>query len=138
MIELPRTRLVQTPLLFLAVSLAIGIFVGHYPPSATSIRLGAAGITTSLILISVWMVSRRESRGAAVLVLIAFFVAGFAIALIANQPDDSNRIKQMFDGGLMAANEPIELTAVVHGQPESAPEGFYLNVRAETVRSRFG
>ncbi|HYT50557.1 MAG TPA: ComEC/Rec2 family competence protein, partial [Pyrinomonadaceae bacterium] len=90
------------------------------------------------MLIAIWHGLRRRFRSATTMLAIAFFGTGVVLSLIENQPADPNRIKQMFaDGGLLA-NEPVELTAVVQGQPEPAPDGFYLNVRAETVRSRLG
>ncbi len=133
---LPRTRLAQTPLLFLALSLALGIFIGHYAPPSRSIFVGAAVIAASLILISIWYV--RHPGNATALLVIAFLLTGVVLSLIQNQPEDPNRIKRMFEDAVVLPNEPIELTAVLQGQPESAPDGFYLNVRAEAVRSRPG
>ena len=138
MTELPRARLTQTPLLVLALSLAAGIFVGHYQPSSRSILIGTASIAVIVMLISIWTVRRGKFRRASVLIVVGFLAAGVALSQIENEPPDPNRIKRMFDDELIAANEPAELIAVVQGQPESAPDGFYLNVRAESVRSRLG
>jgi len=120
------------------MSLAAGILVGHYGPSSRSILIGTTVMAASVMLISIWKVRRGKFHSASVLIVIAFVATGVAVSHIENQPPDLNRIKRMFDHGLLAANEPAELTAVVQGQPESAPEGFYLNVKAESVRSRLG
>src|SRR6266571_1164336 len=138
MTELPRTRLAQTPLLFLAVALATGILLVHYAPASGLILIGGVVIAASLMLIAIWHGLRRKFRSATTVLVIAFFGTGVVLSLIENQPADPNRIKQMFDDGGLLVNEPLELTAVVQGQPEPAPDGFYLNVRAETVRSRLG
>jgi ComEC/Rec2-related protein len=138
MTELPRTRLAQTPLLFLVVPLAAGILLGHYISESRSRLIGVAVIAASLMLISIWMVRRKKFLNASVSVVIAFLVTGVALSLIENQPDKTNRIKRMFEDAVLLPNEPVELTAVVQGQPESAPDGFYLNVKSEAVRSRLG
>ena len=138
MTGLPRTRLAQTPLLFLAVSLAAGILPGRYAPSSRSILIGGIVIAAGLMLIAIWLGLRRKFRSATAVLAIAFLGTGVVLSLIENQPADPNRIKQMFDDGGLLVNEPLELTAIVQGQPEPAPDGFYLNARAETIRSRLG
>ncbi len=40
----------------------------------------------------------------------------------------------MYEVGLIASGESVELTSIVHGQPEAAPDGFYLTLRAESIR----
>src|SRR5437870_7805239 len=97
MTGLPRTCLVQTPLLFLAVSLAAGILLGRYAPSSRSILIGGVVIAAGLMLIAIWHGLRRKFRRAAAVLLIAFFGTGVVLSLIENQPADPNRIKQMFD-----------------------------------------
>src|SRR2546423_11904406 len=136
MAELPRMRLAQIPLLFLAASLAAGILLGHYAPSSRLILIATAVIAASLILISIWPVRRKQFHIAAVLILIAFLATGVVLSFVANQPADPNRIKRMFDGSTLALNEPVELTAVVEGPVQSAPDGLYLTVRAESLRVR--
>jgi competence protein ComEC len=42
----------------------------------------------------------------------------------------------MFDDNALAVNEPLELTAVVEGPLQSAPDGLYLTVRTESLLVR--
>src|SRR5581483_3627690 len=60
----------------------------------------------------------------------------FSLALIENRRPEPSRIKRMFDDRALAPGEPVELTAVVDGAPESSPDGFYLNVKSKSIRIR--
>jgi competence protein ComEC len=39
----------------------------------------------------------------------------------------------MYDEGLFTYGEPVEITGVVQGQPEPAPDSFYLTIRVERI-----
>ncbi len=48
----------------------------------------------------------------------------------------SDRLKALIDHGTIEAGEPVELTGVLMRDPESAPNGFYLTLRAEQLRKK--
>ena len=64
----------------------------------------------------------------------AFVCAGFVLSLVDSRPIAPNRIARLQDEGVFAPGEPVELTGVVSGEPEPAPQSFYLTLRVETIR----
>jgi len=91
-----------------------------------------AAIASLLLLRFMWQGKLGAPK---FLLAIAFAATGWSLSVMANGPISGNRIKRMFDEGVIAPNQPIELTAVIAGQPESAPEGFYLTLRAEAIHT---
>jgi len=137
--ELSQHRFLQSPLLVLAVSISGGILLGSQINFYSRVVLVFGGsVVAGLVVLSIWLVQKRKLTGAPMLLVVAFVFTGLTLSLIENRNVAPNRISRMYERGTLTANEPIELTAVVQGQPESAPEGFYLQVGAEAVRSRFG
>ena len=135
MAELPRMGLARAPLLVCAASLAGGILIGHFL-NADSSRFRiilALGLALLLFLAIVFL--RRQRHGAATLLVVATFLLS-GISLVGTRGLDPSRIKRMFDDNALAVNEPVELTAVVQGPVQSAPDGLYLTVRTESLRVR--
>src|SRR5207253_11514700 len=67
-----------------------------------------------------------------------FFCAGLVLSLSESRSVGSGRIARMYDEGIIAPGEPVELTGILQGQPEPAPESFYLTLRAEKIRFKGG
>ncbi|HXI23032.1 MAG TPA: ComEC/Rec2 family competence protein [Pyrinomonadaceae bacterium] len=137
MAELPRMQLARAPLFVCAASLASGILIGHFLNADSSqfrivLTLGLA----VLLLLAIVFVRRHKHGASTVLVVAAFLLSGFLLSLIETRQLDPSRIKRMFDDNALAANEPVELTGVVKGPVQSALDGFYLIVRAESLRVR--
>ena len=135
MAELPRMHLARAPLLVCAASLAGGILVGHFLNADSSqFRIFlAVGIALLLFLAIVFV--HRHRHGASTLFVVATFVLS-GILLGETRKLDPDRIKRMFDDNALAVNEPVELTAVVEGAVQSAPDGLYLTVRTESLRGK--
>ena len=133
---LPRTRLVQSPLLVLAVALCAGILLGHKLAAHPRAYL-TFGIFFLLVapILAVVCVRRARLRTASALGAAGFVAGGLVLSLIAEQPVAANRISQMYDAGVIKAGEPVELSGTVSGQPEPAPQSFYLTVRAQRLRA---
>lgn len=141
MAELPEAevasnaRFVSSPLFILAVAFASGILGGHYfAPQARSILILSVTVGVAGALLSIALISKRKLRPASLFLVIAFLAAGFALSLIENRPIAFNRIARMYDEGVITSGEPVEITGIVQGQPEAAPDSFYLNLRAESIR----
>jgi competence protein ComEC len=130
-------RLAHAPLLVCAGSLVGGILIAHFF-NADSSRFPiilALGLALLLFLAIVFLRSHKHVASAW-LVVAAFLLSGISLSLIDAQRPDPSRIKSIFDDNALAANEPVELTAVVEGPVQSAPDGLYLIVRTESLRVR--
>lgn len=130
-----QARLASSPLFVLALAISVGILAGHYVTlQSRSILIiaitGGAGIAALPII----LLSEKRFGQASYSLVVAFVAAGFALSLIQNRPLTSDRIARLYDEGVITSGEPIEITGVVYGQPEAAPDSFYLTVRAESIR----
>src|SRR5436190_7247770 len=134
MVALTQARTAIHPLVPIALAIATGILVNHYRHnSRLSVGLIFIGITC---FASAGRVYKRVAASATALLLLSFVCAGYALAFAEVQRILPNRIVTMLDGGAVAPGEPVELTGSINGEPESAPDGFYLSLSAEQVRIR--
>src|SRR5205085_9731854 len=135
MSDLPQTRIAKNPLVVLALSLAIGILVFHYFDRA---KLAIAFVVVALVLvsISILLTGRIMSATGVAFMLVAFIMTGYGLALVEERNVSQDRLVRMFERGVLAANEPVEVTGAIQGQPEAAPEGFYLTLSADRIRSK--
>lgn len=67
------------------------------------------------------------------LLVTAFLVAGFILSFIESRPAPTNRISRMYDDRVFNYGDPVEITGVVTGQPEPAPDSFYLTLEVESI-----
>jgi competence protein ComEC len=118
------------PLALLAVSLAAGILLFNY--SSGSILMIAFALAVLLFLI-VATILRQWSAMVLTFLLAAFLGTGFFRALIEIRRVSPDRIMQMFAAGGLQSNQPLEVTGIIEGEPESAPDGFYLTLGAEQI-----
>lgn len=132
---LPRKRLVQSPLLALAVSLSFGVLLGHYL-AATS-RAYFTYVIAFLIaasILSVLCAVRGNLRAATLLIVATFLGSGIVLSLLNSRSVSANRIARMYDERVITVGEPIELTGIIEGNPERAPQSFYLRLHSERIR----
>src|SRR5437764_527273 len=134
---LPQARIANNPLVVLALSLAIGIFVFHYFDS-TRLAIVLVVATLLLLLIAAALVLRAAPAIAIAFMFVAFITTGYVLALIEKRSVAPNRVVRMFERGVLLPNEPVEVTGAIQGQPESAPDGFYLILSADRIRSKHG
>jgi ComEC/Rec2-related protein len=129
-----QVRLAQSPLLTLAVATSTGIAQASYSAlhskSASTIVLVIGG---SLTLFAITCITRNKRTVASVSLVAAFLCAGFILSFIETRPAAHKRISRMYDEGLFTQGDPVEITGVVQGQPESAPDSFYLTIRVERI-----
>ena len=137
MSDLPQARITKNPLVILALSLAIGIFAFHYFDSA---GLAIAFVVAALVLISIaaTAVLRTVSSVAIAFLFVAFIATGYVLASLEERSVSPNRIVRMFERNVLLPNEPVEVTGTIKGQPEAAPDGFYLTLSADRFRSKDG
>ena len=130
---LPRTRFVSAPLLPLAAVLSGGIILQHYGDLNT--RSLAIVLAVACVALITCVASLKSGRlvASTLFLLIAFFCSGIVLGRSIDGPPPASRISTMYDQGAIAPGDPIELVGVVIGEPEPAPNSFYLTVRAERV-----
>src|SRR3989441_10831535 len=135
MSDLPRTRFAQSPLLVLAAAIATGAFLGHYlAPKSQSLLIVSIAVSIGFVMVSIWLVRNRRFAPASVVMVATFLVTGLILSLVENRSRALHRISSMYEQGLIIAGDPVELTGTIDGQPEPAPESFYLKLRAERIR----
>jgi competence protein ComEC len=135
MTNLPKAHFASYPLIVLASALALGIFAGHALVRQSSPLLPISiAVGVVLTIISVWFLANEMITRAILSLVAAFFFVGFVLSLIESRPIAANRIARLQDEGVIAADEPVELTGVVFGEPEPALESFYLTFKAERIR----
>jgi competence protein ComEC len=76
---------------------------------------------------------RRRKMGAAVFLLIFSVAAGALCFEIEKNSIAANRLKILYDKGELVSGDPVEITGILRGRPESAVGGFFLILQAETV-----
>ena len=134
MTDLPQARFASTPLIVLASALALGLFAGHSLAHKWSpLLLISIAVGVVLTIVSVWFLSNRKLLPAIRSIVAVFFCAGFVLSLIDSRPIAPNRIARLQDEGIIAPADPVELTGVVSGEPEPAPQSFYLTLTVQRI-----
>ena len=137
MSDLPQARFASSPLVVLAIAMAGGIALAHYfTPQSKSVLIFGFAIGFGLTLFSSALIAKSKLKRASIFLLGAFFCIGLVLSVIESRTVAPNRISQMYDEGVIVVSEPVEVTGTIQGQPEPAPDSFYLTVRAERIRSR--
>src|SRR5437879_10988951 len=113
MSDLPEARISKNPLVVLALSLAIGIFVFHYFDSA---RIAIAFVVAALVLVSIaaTAVLRTVSSVAIAFLFVAFIATGYVLASLEERSVSPNRIVRMFERNVLLPNEPVEVRSEEH------------------------
>jgi competence protein ComEC len=119
------------PLVLLALSLAAGILLFNYSHPSTLAIIFALVVAVFLITA---IILRRCYAIAVTLLLVVFSGTGYLLALFDARRVSPDRLVRMFEGGALESNEPLEVTGIIEGEPESAPDGFYLTLATEQIR----
>jgi competence protein ComEC len=130
---LPRRQ----PFFYLTVALTAGILADRRlgPAPLLVIVIAIASVIFSLIFIA-----RKKCAPATVALLVSFAAVGALLSFNDRTHVEQSRLKQMFDAGVITANDPVELTGVLVAPPEPAEmqgrPARYLDLDAESVRIR--
>jgi competence protein ComEC len=135
MSDLPRSALSRTPLFVLSVALAFGLLCARIAQTQTRVFLVlCATVSIALLVVSVLAVRSRNSLAASVCLVTAFVTTGLSLGITDISKHAPNRLSQFYAQGIIAADDPVELTATVDGVPEYAPDRIYIRVRARELR----
>jgi competence protein ComEC len=121
------------PLALLAAAYAAGVLLAH--ARAPSLRWALAGGALCFITAAVALVHHRLIC-ATLFVCAAFMCAGLALSLVEQRSTGADRVRRLYDDGLIGADEPLEVTGVLARAPEVAPDGLYLAFRVEQVKRK--
>ncbi len=134
MAALPQARVANQPLLLIAASIATGILWSHYfSNSKLAVILIIVAFTCAVFAVRVY---KRVATIATAILSLSFVCTGYVLAYVQMQRVSPDRIVTMFAQGRINPGEPLEVTGQINGDPELAPDGFYLNVAVEAIRSR--
>jgi competence protein ComEC len=115
------------PALWLASSFSIGICIA----SLAGFDLVVTATVAAMLAFAA--VVMRRSPLAPVLILSAFVFAGSASYTAERTGIPQNRIRALYDSGLIRSGEPVEIEGVMTGGPEPSNDGVFLNLQAEKL-----
>ncbi len=125
-----RTSFSRYPMVFIGLCFAAGILTAQTGAidSRISIAVCIASALLALIL--------RKTDIATALVAIAFAAAGALSQQVEVQSVRADRLKILYDMGVIKSGSPVEVEGVLLGRPEPSVDGEFLTLRAETLRYR--
>lgn len=129
---LPQPSVFSNPLALLAACFVLGILAAHF----VSLPLVACFVLVGVCAAAARYYQTRQRTTAATLSLaLAFVCAGASLALLEARGVGPGRVQRLYYEGVIASDDPVEVTGVLTNQPERAPEGFYLTLRVEAIGS---
>ena len=121
------TKFSHFPLLWLSIFFAAGILVSNWYAMRIEIFLFACGIC------AVFAAVFHHKNFAAIFVGLAFAFAGAASFQIQHNTIAADRIRSIYDGGLIASGTPVEINGIINSAPEAAYDGYFLMVGVKSV-----
>jgi len=119
----------RSPVLVLAACFAAGIFLAKFALIEFSITLPMAFVFASLAFVF------RKHGVATLFISLAFVAAGMIAAASELKINSSpERLKVIYDSGVLKSNTPVEIEGVSVGAPEAAFDGALLTLRSERLR----
>ena len=128
-----RIAFTRNPLAILAVAFAGGILVFHFRQLSPLWPLSGAALFSVL---EIWSLRRRAYLTASIWLLLIAGCRGAMLANLEQQRAPANQIKRLFEKGEIVSGDPVELTGMLDGPPETAPDGLYLKLRVDKIRLR--
>lgn len=124
------------PLLQLSVAAAAGIWLAH-----THLLVPLWSLVCALVCLCAAFLAFAAGKEllTTLCVLAASAGAGATLALIEQvepRGDGAERVQRLYDTGRIESGAPLEVTGVLLGAPELAPDGFYLSLQVERLRLR--
>lgn len=127
----PPSQFSRYPMLWLGTAFAAGILAYNFAEFDLVVVFAAAILIASA---GVLLCSRQAVAGW--LMLGAFAAAGLGSAIIERRAVSPDRIKVLYDSGIVASGDPVEVEGVLLGRPEPGVEGVFLDMRTEKLRYR--
>lgn len=119
------------PLAVLAASFALGILLARFTRLPLTLALGCSAACS---LIAFYSFIKRQLLFASLALMLAFFCTGAALMRLEESRIGRERIERIYDEGLIASGDPVEVSGVMTREPEPTPDGFYLTINVERIR----
>lgn len=126
-LQTARSNFTLYPFAWLALGFALGIVAENSFEISWQIHLLISLVCAATALIFI----RR--RFAVVLLAAAFAASGALCFQVEKKTVAPNRLKVLYDEKIFVSGDPIEITGVLRGKPESAVGGFFLEMKAESA-----
>jgi competence protein ComEC len=123
----------RQPFLYLAAALITGILTDRWLAAPRGLILTLALIAVALAARFVYV---KKTTHATLALLVGVMLMGAWLSLAERGSVAPTRLKRMFEAGLITADDPVELAGVMLAPPEPAPDGFFLDVEAESLRAQ--
>ena len=130
---MPRIPFTPYPLALLAAAFAVGVLAAHLISISPMLLICCAVLSFSFVIGSL---SSRHNYNPSIMVVLVAVISGSTLATVERRNASGDRIKQLFEAGRIADGDPVEVTGVMDGPPETAPDGLYLQLRVEQIRIR--
>lgn len=126
-----RASFTPHPLASLAAAFAVGILLAHIFSLSLSVELAFAAGTLFALL---WCLRKARTALASVSLVLATLVSGAALESIEKRKGAGNQLTHLLNEGMIADNDPVELSGTVEGPRQNAPDGFYVTLHVEQIR----
>jgi len=126
-----RSDFAQHPLAPIATAFSLGILGATFSTPKLLALLIPLGILTAFTIVSLL---NKRLRLAGVFLLVAFFFAGASLTVLEKR-DDPQRVKNLINRNVIKADEVVELTGVLDGQPEFARDRVIFVLRVESIKT---
>ncbi|HEX7958027.1 MAG TPA: DUF4131 domain-containing protein, partial [Pyrinomonadaceae bacterium] len=122
------------PLVTLAAAFAAGVLLARAASLPHAPCVAAAALASASALLAFL---KKMDAAAARIGVLAFACAGASLfSLEAKAARAETRLRSFYERGEIEPGEPVELTGVLEREPELAPGGLHLALRAEAVRHK--
>ena len=118
------------PVLWLAVCLAAGILIGKFMSSNLPMTLVITSVCAALAL------GFRKHFLSTIFISLAFVSVGAVLFHCEVKQNTHNRLKVLYDNGIIVSGSPVEVEGVLLGRPEPSANGVFINLRAEKINYR--
>jgi competence protein ComEC len=119
----------RQPFFYLATTLTAGVIAGRQMNSPTPLALLAAvtfGASAALILM-------RRQRAATVTLLAGFVISGALLSIADGVNVEPTRLRALYEGGSLNANDPVHLNGMLRRPAEPAPGAAYLDLKCQAI-----
>src|SRR5688572_8365479 len=132
----------HSPMLWLAAAFAVGIALARFGDidvmlaMAVSLALAVGAVLSSSFSRPSTAGSQLKLELRTVLILAAFAAAGAASFEMETRNIAATRIRALYDNGVIASGDPVEMEGTLNAAPEPTFEGSFLTLRTEAITNR--
>lgn len=115
------------PLLWLAACFSLGILAAKFFAFDWKTSLAAS------FIFALFTAAFYKTKFSTVFLALAFFLCGAFCFQLKTQTSPENRLKRIYDENKISSGDPVEIEGVLLTKPESAVEGFFLELKPEKL-----